>query len=160
MNLVDVFLLSVLAVSVVIGTFRGLVYEMLATFGWVASFWLAQRYAAAAAAWLPVGGASEPLQLAAGFLALLVSCMLAFGLLAVVGKKLMQSLGLSPVDRTLGAGFGLARGLVALLAVTVVAGLTPLGQHAAWQGSRGAELLRGALAGLKPLLPQPIAGYL
>jgi membrane protein required for colicin V production len=160
MNLVDVFLLCVLIVSVVIGMFRGLVYEVLATFGWVASFWLAQRHALLAGDWLPLEGASEPVRLAAGFLVVLVSCMVLFGLLAVVGKKLMQTLGLSPVDRTLGAGFGLARGLVALLAVTVVAGLTPLGQHAAWQGSQGAGLLRGALVGLKPLLPQPVAGYL
>ncbi len=160
MNLVDVFLLSVLAVSVVIGMFRGLVYEVLATFGWIASFWLAQRHALAAGDWLPLEGASDPVRVAAGFVTLLVGCVLMFGLLAVVGKKLMQALGLSPVDRTLGAGFGLARGLVALLAVTVVAGLTPLGQHASWQASQGAGLLRGALAGLKPLLPQPVAGYL
>lgn len=160
MNFIDLFLLTVLLVSVVIGMFRGLVYEVLATFGWIASFWIAQRFADDAAAWLPLAGAAEPLRLAAGFVCLLVVCMLGFGLMAVVGKKLMQSLGLSPVDRTLGAGFGLARGLVALLAVTVVAGLTPLGQQAAWQDSPGAKLLRGALAGLKPLLPQPVAGYL
>jgi hypothetical protein len=45
-------LLIVLLASVLIGVWRGLVFEVLSVAGWVAAFFLAQWYADEAAAWL------------------------------------------------------------------------------------------------------------
>ena len=56
--------------------------------------------------------------------------------------------------------FGVLRGLVLLLAVAVVAGLTPLRDAAWWQESRGAPVLAEVLRGLKPALPDEFARHL
>lgn len=160
MNWVDWLLLSVLLLSALLGLWRGLVYEVISVAGWVVAFVLAQAYAAEMAAWLPIGGWSPPLQLALGFAVVFMGAAFAGGLVAWVVKKLVDSVGLRPVDRVLGGGFGLARGAVMLLGLAVVVSMTPLQQHADWQGSRGAGVLSGTLHEVKPLLPESVAPYL
>ena len=64
------------------------------------------------------------------------------------------------MDRTLGAAFGVLRGVILLLAATVVIDMTALQSSAWWQESIGAQALTAALAGLKPVLPGQFAKYL
>jgi membrane protein required for colicin V production len=68
--------------------------------------------------------------------------------------------GLRPVDRTLGAVFGLLRGAILLLAIAVVMNMTALRTQTDWQASQGATMLTGLLMKLKPLLPQEFGKYL
>lgn len=160
MNWLDWALLAVLLLSALLGLWRGLVYEVLSVAAWVVAFVLAQAYAAPAGAWLPVDSLSAPLQLAAGFAVVFLSAAFAGGLLAWLVKKLVESVGLRPVDRILGGAFGLARGLVILLGVTVVVSMTPLQTQAWWRDSPTAGLLASTLHTLKPLLPEAVARYL
>lgn len=153
-------MLAVLAVSLALGAWRGLVYEVLSVLGWVASFVLAQWWAPEVAMKLPMSGAAEPIRYAAGFVVVFVGAVFAAGLLAWVAKKLIEAIGLRPVDRTLGAAFGLVRGLVLLLAAAVVVDMTPLKSDAWWQESKGAGVLTAALKGLKPVLPEEFGRYL
>jgi membrane protein required for colicin V production len=64
------------------------------------------------------------------------------------------------VDRVLGAMFGLLRGVVLLLAATVVMEMTPLKSSVWWQEATGVAVSRGALHGIKPLLPGEFGKYL
>lgn len=160
MNGLDAVLLVVLLLSTVLGLWRGLVYEVISVAGWVAAFVLAQVYAAPVAQTLPLEGFSPPLRLAAGFVLVFMGTAFAAGLVAWVLKKLVDSVGLRPVDRVLGAGFGVARATVLLLALAVVVNMTPLKQHPVWTGSRGAGVLSVTLHEIKPVLPEPLARYL
>ena len=81
-------------------------------------------------------------------------------LLTVAIKKFVQAVGLRPIDRTLGAGFGLLRGVILLLAATVVMNMTALKNSSWWQESTGAGVLNTALITLKPMLPEQFAKYL
>lgn len=160
MAAMDWIMLVVLLASLVLGAWRGLVYELLSVLGWVAAFVLAQWLAPDAANWLPMEGAAEPVRYAAGFVLVFVVSAFAAGLLAWLIKKLVEAMGLRPVDRTLGAAFGLLRGVVLLLALAVVVGMTSLKAAAWWQESRGAVVLEAALKGLKPVLPAEFGKYL
>jgi len=160
MAAMDWIMLAVLLASLVLGAWRGLVYELLSVLGWVAAFVLAQWLAPDAAAWLPMEGAAEPVRYAAGFVLVFVAGAFAAGLLAWLLKKLVEAIGLRPVDRTLGAAFGLLRGVVLLLALAVVVGMTSLKAADWWQASRGAVVLDAALRGLKPVLPAEFGKYL
>jgi membrane protein required for colicin V production len=60
----------------------------------------------------------------------------------------------------LGAAFGLVRGIIILLALTVVVGMTPMRSAQVWQESTGARIASVALTGLKPVLPQEFGKYL
>jgi membrane protein required for colicin V production len=154
MNWVDLVLLLLLLLSVLLGIWRGLVYEVLSVAGWLVAFFAAQAYAGTVAAWLPMAQFAPALRLATGFA--LVAC----GSVAWVIKKMVASVGLRPVDRVLGAGFGVARGLLILLGLTVVVSMTPLHAEAAWKASPVAAMLSHGLAAIKPVLPVSVGQYL
>lgn len=160
MAAVDWVLLAVLAASVLLGFWRGLVYEMLSVLGWVAAFFLAQWFAPQVASQLPMAGAAEPVRYAAAFVLVFIAAAFAGGLVAWLVKKMVEAIGLRPVDRTLGMVFGLLRGVVLLLAAAVVVAMTPLKDSVWWQQSTGAGVLASALKGLKPVLPETFGRHL
>jgi membrane protein required for colicin V production len=160
MVVTDWVLLAVLLVSLVLGAWRGLVYEVMSVLGWVVAFVLAQWWAPDVAGRLPLSDTAEPVRYAAAFVLVFVVAAFAGGLVAWATKKLVEAVGLRPVDRTLGAAFGLVRGVVLLLAVAVVVGMTPLKTSVWWTESGGAGVLAAALRGLKPVLPDEFGKYL
>ena len=89
-----------------------------------------------------------------------MASVFAGGLLATLAKRMFTAVGLQPADRALGAGFGLTRGIVILLALTVVILMTPLQANQWWKDSIGAQLSVSALRGLKPLMPSSFGIYL
>jgi membrane protein required for colicin V production len=159
-SLTDWILLGVLFVSMVVGFWRGLVYEVLSLAGWVAAFYVSQMYAPMAAAWLPMEGSSQMLRYAAGFVVVFVAVLVATVLVSFVVKKLISAVGLGPLDRLLGSLFGLMRGVVILLAVTVLVGMTPMRETLAWKQAQGAQWLQQFLHVLKPVLPADFGKYL
>ncbi len=160
MALVDWIFLAVLAFSMLLGAWRGLVYEVLSVLGWAASFYAAYYYAPQVATMLPLQSSSEPVRYAAAFVLIFVAAVFAGGLLAFLIKKLVAAIGLRPVDRTMGAAFGLVRGVILLLAAAVVMDMTALQNSSWWQESKGAPVLTATLKGLKPVLPEKFANYL
>lgn len=157
---VDWGLLGVLVFSMLLGAWRGLVYELLSVLGWAASFYAAQWFAPRVAGLLPLQSASDPVRYAAAFVLVFIAAVFTAGLLAFLLKKLVEAIGLRPVDRTMGAAFGLMRGVILLLAATVVMDMTALKSSPWWQESKGAALLTATLKGLKPVLPEQFAKYL
>lgn len=158
--LLDWVLLAVLVVSLLLGAWRGLVYELLICAGWVAAFFLAQWWASDLAVRLPLGNASAALRHAVAFVAIFVLGAFVAGLIAALLRRLVRAAGLRPVDRVLGAGFGLVRATVLLLALAVLAALTPLHKAASWRESHGARWLEAALVSLRPLLEQTFGAQL
>lgn len=160
MPVLDWIFVAVLAISLMVGAWRGLVYELLSLVNWIAAFVLAQWLAPDVAHYLPVSNATEVVRYGAGFVVVFVVALFAGGLLAFGVRKLVEAVGLRPVDRVLGAAFGLARGTVVLLALAVVAGMTPVVKSPWWQESTGAGVTTVALKGLKPVLPEDFGKYL
>lgn len=160
MATLDWVFVTVLVGSLLLGAWRGLVYEVLSVLGWIAAFVLAQLLAPDAAAWLPMGRTGEALRYAAGFVLVFVAAAFVAGLLAWVLKKVIEAVGLRPIDRTLGAAFGLVRGAVLLLALSVVINMTALQTGGWWTESRGAGVSTTVLRGLKPVLPERFGQYL
>ncbi len=157
---VDWILRAVLGLSLLLGMWRGIVQEVLSLVGWVAAFYVSQMYAPLAAAWLPMEGSSQMLRYAAGFVVVFVAVLVATVLVSWVVKKLVSAVGLGPLDRLLGSLFGLMRGVVILLAVTVFVGMTPMRETEAWKQAQGAQWLQQFLHVLKPVLPADFGKYL
>ena len=83
---------------------------MLSLAGWVAAFFLAQWLATDAVAWIPfVQNAAPSVQYAAGYAVVFVGSLFVSALLSWLIKKVIESVGLRPVDRMLGGLFGLLR---------------------------------------------------
>ena len=160
MALLDWIGIAVLVLSLLIGVVRGLVFELMSLAGWAAAFFVAQWFADEVGAWLPFGEPAAAWRYAAGFALVFVAVAFGAGLLAALMRRLVVAAGLRPVDRSLGAAFGITRGAVALLALAVVVNVMAWRQAALWQESRGAKILDAALQGLKPALPDKLASYL
>lgn len=160
MPALDWIFVAVLLASLALGAWRGLVYEVLSVLAWIVAFVLAQWLAPDVAQRLPMSGATEMIRYAAGFALVFIATVFASGLVAWLMKKLVESVGLRPMDRVLGAVFGLVRGVILLLAATVVMQMTPFKSSAWWQESTGVTASTTALKGLKPMLPEEFGKYL
>lgn len=159
--LTDWLLLGVLLASMLVGIWRGLVYEVLSLAGWVAAFILAQWLASEVAVVLPfLKDAAAQVKYAVAFVLVFVATLFTAGLLSWLIKKMVETVGLRPVDRALGGLFGLARGVVLLLAFAVVLRLMGFTSESWWQNAVGSGWLNMALKGLKPFLPQEFVDFL
>jgi len=160
MAALDWIFLTVLAASLLVGAWRGLVFELLSLAGWVLAFFAAQWFAGDVGAWLPMGQADAAWRHVAGFALVFVGVVFACGLVAWLLKKLIEAVGLRPADRALGALFGVLRGLVLLLAVVLMAGWLQVQDAPWWKESQAAPMLQGALKGLRPVLPEELGRHL
>jgi membrane protein required for colicin V production len=164
LNWIDWLCLAVIGISLLLGLWRGLIYEVFALIGWIAAFFIAQHYASAAqpalAQLAPLQGWGQAAHYALAFVLLFVAVLLLSGLAAYLLKKLSSAVGLQPIDRLLGAGFGLLRAALILLTLTALAHLTPLAQDADWRSAQSAVHLDRSLTEVKPLLPAKIQAYL
>ena len=160
MSSTDWILLALLAASMLLGAWRGLVYEVLSVLGWIASFVLAQWFAPEVAEMLPMQKSDQTLRYAAAFVVVFIASVFAAGLISALMKKIISAVGLRPVDRILGAFFGVFRGLILLLALSVVVHMTALQESEWWLASKGGPMLMTLLKGLKPMLPEKFGAYL
>lgn len=160
MTTLDWIFVAILLGSMLLGAWRGLVYEVLSLLGWVVAFVVARTWAQDVAVWLPLEGWDMQLRYAAAFVLLLVGAMFAWGVVSWLSKQLIEAVGLRPVDRTLGALFGVLRGALLLLVLALVIQYTPLHKGLWWQESAVAPWLTQALAWVLPALPQEWEQYL
>ena len=160
MHPLDWIFVGILVVSLLVGAWRGLVFELLSLMGWVAAFFAAQWFAVDVGHRLPIADADSALSYAGGFAVVFIAAVFVCGFVAWLAKKLVEAIGLRPADRVLGAGFGLARGGVLLLAIAVLVGLTPMRDEPWWAASLSAPVLGEALGVLKPVLPQKFGSLL
>ena len=152
MAVLDGVLLGILVVSMLLSAWRGLVFELFSLVGWVVGFFVARLFAADVAAWLPLDGFDPAVQYGAGFVLAFVLIVFAWGLLSALAKQLVEFVGLRPVDRTLGAVFGVLRAAVLILVLAVVVVSTPLREHDWWTQSQAAPWLTDAVASVLPAL--------
>ena len=151
---VDWTLFAMIAVSVLVGLWRGLVFEVLAVLGWLAAYFAAQWFAPELAPHLPIGAAGSALNHAAAFAVVFVLALVIWGVAARVVRMLVRAVPvISTADRLMGAAFGLVRAVVLLLVIATVVGLTPLTKSQAWQQSRVAVWSNGLLQSMKHVLP-------
>lgn len=156
----DWVLLGILALSLLLGIWRGLVHEFFALAAWVVAFFVSQWLAPLVSQWLPLSGMAPALQYAVAYGVVFVVTVFVVGFVSWVIRQLLHSVGLAPADRALGGLFGLVRGVVVLLALTVVVQMVGMHQQVWWRQSYGAATLEFMLAGLKPVLPEKFASYL
>lgn len=160
MGWVDVAMLAVLCLSMLVGAWRGFVFEVLAIAGWVVAYFVAREAAPMLAPHLPIGTAGSLLNRGSAFALAFIAALLIWGLLSRLVRHLVSATPLAPVDRVLGAGFGLARAGILLVVASVLVSYTPAARSAAWQASWGARWIASAVRAGKPMLPSDVARLL
>jgi membrane protein required for colicin V production len=149
----DAFVLLVMVLSVLLGLLRGLVRTVFALASWgvgllgvpLALAWWAEA--------LPAGW-PRPVLAAVVFLVLFVTVRV-LGSLAV---RVLHGVGLSALDRLLGALLGVARALLIILVVAVPAHLIGYSRQDEWQQARCRPLLDALVKWTEPWLPEHLGG--
>lgn len=160
MGWVDWTLLAMLGLSIVVGLWRGLVYEVMAIVGWLVAYLGASPLAPFIAPWLPASRLDPALLHGLSLVLAFLLILLLWGLAAKLLRSLIHATPLSIVDRLLGAGFGALRGLLVALLVAVAVSVTPAVRSDAWQASLLAPWLHAALQGLGPMLPDDVVKFI
>lgn len=159
MSWVDWCIIAVLALSVLMGLFRGFIGEVLALACWVAAFWIAwvfgPRLAESLTA-IDVPSARIMLGYAICFLAVL----LAGAVLTFLVRKLIAGSGLTGSDRLLGMVFGLVRGIALVTLLVLILGFTPLAKDPWWQHSQLLPTFQRMAGWISAQLPPDVAKYL
>ncbi len=159
MTIFDYLVLFVLLSSVLISTLRGLVKEILSLASWVVSFVVANAFGATLATLLPAAIPGQAVRLMVAFVVLFIGVRLLMSLLTLAVESLVTASGLAPADRGLGGLFGLARGLVFVLAAVILCGMTAIPQQAFWKNALLSPLAEAAARTVKPYLPAAYAQH-
>jgi len=154
MGATDLLLLAIIGVSVLLGLMRGFVGVLASVAAWLLATWAAFQFGARLALVFAGGQTAGPTQLLAGYGLSFLGVLVFVGLIGWLLRKLVHSVGLSGVDRAMGAALGLVRGGFVACMLVLLMGFTALPRDAGWQQSHvvpvllpGAQWLRGWLPG-------------
>jgi membrane protein required for colicin V production len=156
----DYAVMAVIGLSALRGAWRGFIGEIFGLIGWIAAFLVACRYVERVVPWIPAhwpGGALTQWLIA--FALIVIGVVLVAGVANALLGRIVQVSGLSGVDRSLGLMFGLVRGVVLVLILVVLGGLTELPQQDFWRDALLRPYAEHGVRELKPLLPDTLATY-
>ena len=135
----DFAVISILLVSLLFGLWRGLFYEVLSLIGWPLAFMLSNMYSEGVARHIPIQ--HEMLRTTGSYALVFIAVMIVWSMLVWGVTKLLRAIGLGKLDRMLGGIFGIFRGLLVVLVVVWLAGMTDIPERPFW---RNAQMSRGA----------------
>jgi membrane protein required for colicin V production len=156
---IDWVVVTVLAASIILSVVRGLVKEVASLAVWVVAVVGASRLAHFPAELLPPW-LSAPLQQTVGFLIVLVLILIIGKLITMALKELVSAAGVGTLDRILGTGFGLARGGLIVIVLSVLAAMTSLPTQPAWKTAKTRSFLELGIRTAAPWLPASVGDRL
>ncbi len=160
MTLFDYAVLIIIGGSVCLSLVRGFAREVLALAGWVIAFIAASLLAGPVAGLLTTLIAAEALRVLAAFGAVFLATLIAASLIALAVSRLIRSAGLGLEDRLLGSFFGLARGVLVVMVLILLAGLTGLPRQPAWTDAMLSPPLVALAGEIRLWLPEAVSRYI
>ncbi|MFM1881495.1 MAG: hypothetical protein RLZZ344_1729 [Pseudomonadota bacterium] len=153
---VDTVFLVLVGASTLLAVFRGLVQEFYALALWAVAFFSASSLGIYAAELIPEAWGMS-LRRGLGFGAVFVLVLVLGHWVGQTLSLLTQSVGFSWLNRLLGAGFGLMRGLLIAGVLGLLGAATSLPSDPAWERALVRPLLNETIAFLVPWAPEFLA---
>lgn len=157
MTAFDYVVIGIVAVSLALGLWRGVVGEIIALVAWVLAFFAAKLFGSEVAPVVFSGIADPALRIVAGWVAVFVAVLIVMALLRLAVRGLLKALGLTLTDRLLGVIFGLVRGFAIVLVLIAVGGMSALPREKWWSEAQFSAPLETAVLAGKPWLPPEVA---
>ena len=151
----DFAILTILLVSLLLGLWRGLVYEVLSLAGWPIAFVLSKLFANSIVPLLPMQ--QETIRIAAAYAVVFVAALIVWGILVWLLARLVKAIGLGWLDSVMGGLFGVLRGVLVILALVWLAGLTHIPEQPFWRGAQISKTAEDVALLTKSWLPDNIA---
>jgi membrane protein required for colicin V production len=160
LTLFDHVVLGITGFSILLGVLRGFTREVIALASWVLAFVAAGAWGADMARVLESQIADAHWRALASVVLVFLIVLVLMNIVAMFASRLIKSAGLGIEDRLFGAFFGVARGLVVVVGLVLLAGLTPLPRQPLWKDAMLAAPLEKAALGMSAWLPQEWAKYI
>jgi membrane protein required for colicin V production len=154
MNWADYLILAVMLLSILIGLFRGFAREVLGIAGWVLAFWVAFTFTHWGSERLEHVISIPSVRHAAAFGGLFLVTLLVSSIITWAIGRAVQDSALSSIDRTLGGGFGVLRGLLVIAALLLAAGSTEVRADPWWSQSVLIPHLEWTAETLRTVVPE------
>ncbi len=150
----DLAIFAIIALSIVVGLWRGFIKEVFALAVWVAAIVLAFQFSGVLAELLVSHVSLPSARTGIAFTGIFILVLVVGGLLTYLLGKLVKSTGLSGTDRLLGSVFGLVRGVALVLLVILVCGFTPIPSDPWWSDSRALQSMLPLAEWVSGFLPE------
>lgn len=160
MNWFDYAIIVALALSVLVGLWRGFIGEVMALVCWVLAFWVAWMFGPVLAEQFSASISVPSVRVMLGYAVCFIAVLIAGAIVSYLLRKLVSGSGLSGTDRLLGMVFGLVRGFALVVLVIVLMKFTPVIRDDWWQQSRMLPTFERSASWMTTLLPEAVAKYL
>ena len=114
-NAADWGVVSILGLSILLSLWRGFVREAISLAGWVAAFVVANMFVVNLASFLTPWIDNVTGRYVASYAILLAGTLVVGGVTGLLAAQMVKASGLTVMDRLLGTGFGLVRGIIIAL---------------------------------------------
>lgn len=159
-NWLDVFIVVVIGLSGLVGMVRGLVREVLSLASWGLAIWVGVSFNGMVADTLTTAMPSPTARTAAAFGILFILTLLLAGMVGFLLTRILESTGLSGIDRLAGLLFGLARGALVITVLVFLARSSPLPRENWWRQSQLMPLFQSLALWLDTQLPPGLVSRL
>ena len=160
MTLFDYAVLAIIGASVIVSVMRGFAREVLALAGWVLAFIAANTLSSAVAEWFGPIISDASLRALTAFVAVFIVTLILASVVGIAVSHVLKSAGLGLEDRLLGGFFGFARGMLIVMLVVLLAGLTALPRQPVWSDAMLSPPLEALAGAVKPWLTQTVSRYI
>ena len=160
MNAIDLIIIAVLALSVLVGLWRGLISEVLALVTWIAAFWVAWTYGPAVSAHFEHSIQTPLFRVLVGYGLCFIAVLIVGALVRFAIRALVDSTGLGGTDRLLGMIFGFARGVLLVTLLVFLVNQTGFAHEAMWRQSTLLPQFNSLAAWLEHEMPPDIRAHL
>ena len=157
MTVFDYVVLAIVGLSVIVSVWRGAIREVFALAAWIAAFFTAQAYAGKLAVYLPESIPNASIRLLSAFVVVFLAVLVITAVVALAISKFVRAVGLGPVDRGIGAIFGVLRGILVVLILVLLCGLTNAPQHPVWRDAMLSAPLEAMAVSVRPMLPADLS---
>lgn len=154
MSWVDCCILGIVVLSMLVGVLRGFARELLGLMTWIAAVVASAVFGATAAEHLSTQIANPALRSVAGHALVFFGALFVGAVLTHLVGVLIRSAGAGGMDRTLGAGFGLLRGVFVVVLVVMIAGSASPQAGQWWRDSQLVPPLLPLADALRSLVPE------
>ncbi|MFK8015530.1 MAG: CvpA family protein [Gammaproteobacteria bacterium] len=159
MSYIDFLILGIVAISMMIGYFRGFFPEVVSVATWVLAALGAVHFSGVVAPHLEGKMGSPVIEMWTSRAIMFVLIMIVGGLLGQLVSLIVDKAGLSGTDKTLGVAFGLIRGAVVVGVLVMFAQLIGFEKDPWWDESKLLPFGETMAAGIKSFLPDSVSKF-
>jgi membrane protein required for colicin V production len=158
---VDFVVIGIVSISAIVGLLRGLVREALSLLGFSLAMYFAYRYTGVVAErWLSSAPGGTTAQLVIAFLFIFIGILIVSKIIAGMISRLVNTVGLSFIDRLLGALFGISRGVLIIVLLSTLFALTDIPKSNEWKDALTRPAVDVAVGFVRSWLPVDWANQL